>query len=96
MGWIKDYCEIFQKWMENKKGGAWKRYVRIVNDCDFFDWVEQDGKDIVIGRFRMEIAPLKGTIRRLQRVNKVLHVSTVILLVAINTIMLFICMRDMA
>ncbi|KAF7835387.1 hypothetical protein G2W53_010246 [Senna tora] len=63
-----------------------------VNDCDFFDWVEQDGKDIVIGSLRMKITTLKGTVRRLQRVNKVLLVSTVFLVVALATIMFFICL----
>ncbi|KAF7802821.1 uncharacterized protein G2W53_041932 [Senna tora] len=69
----------------------WRRkYYQTVNDCEFFDWVEQDGKDIVIGRLRMKIATLKGTVRRLQRVKKVLLVSTVFLVVALATIMFFI------
>ncbi|KAF7838481.1 uncharacterized protein G2W53_006963 [Senna tora] len=76
---------------ENPGRRFWRcRKYQTANDCDFFDWFEQDGKDIVIGRLRMKIATLNGTVTRLKKLNKLLLVFTVFLVVAFATIMLFI------
>ncbi|KAF7824528.1 putative disease resistance protein RGA4 [Senna tora] len=74
-----------------------------VDDCDFFDWIDQlvvDGKDIAIERLGAKIlVTTNGIVRRLQRVNRALLVSTLILLTATATLLFLIikcCMRNRA
>ncbi|KAF7802366.1 uncharacterized protein G2W53_041477 [Senna tora] len=65
------------------------------DDCDFFDWIDlpsTDAKDIAIGRLRVKISTLNGTVRRLQMVNRALLVSTLILVAAV-CILLFLVVK---
>ncbi|KAF7827313.1 uncharacterized protein G2W53_018477 [Senna tora] len=65
------------------------------DDCDFFYWIDlpsMDAKDIAIGRLRVKISTLNGTVRRLQMVNRALLVSTLILVAAV-CILLFLVVK---
>ncbi|KAF7824098.1 uncharacterized protein G2W53_022242 [Senna tora] len=81
---------------ENPGRRFWRcKNFKSADDCDFFDWIDlpsTDAKDIAIGRLRVKISILNGTVRRLHMVNKALLVSTLILVAAV-CILLFLVVK---